>query len=97
MKPAVERIHRALDQNEKILIYGDYDVDGISSISLMILLLRQFQANVDYYIPNRFREGYGIHREALQLAKEKNVQLIVSVDTGIQRSRGSSLCQRTWA
>lgn len=84
MKPAVERIHRALDQNEKILIYGDYDVDGISSTSLMILLLRQFQADVDYYIPNRFREGYGIHREALQLAKEKNVQLIVSVDTGIR-------------
>ena len=83
MKQAVERIHQALEQGEKILIYGDYDVDGVSSVSLMMLLLRKMQADVDYYIPNRFREGYGIHADALRLAKDKGFQLIVSVDTGI--------------
>ncbi|MBA4495742.1 single-stranded-DNA-specific exonuclease RecJ [Paenactinomyces guangxiensis] len=83
MHEAVERIHRAIRQGEKILVYGDYDADGVSSTSLMIMVLRQLGADVDYYIPNRFREGYGINKEALQLAKERGFQLIISVDTGI--------------
>lgn len=83
MEQAVNRIHQALERKEKILIYGDYDVDGISSVSLLILLLRNMQARVDYYIPNRFHEGYGINRDALRWAKEQDFQLILSVDTGI--------------
>jgi len=87
MEQAVKRIQQALAQREKILIYGDYDVDGVSSVSLMLLLLKQMEANVDYYIPNRFQEGYGLNRDALRLAKEKGFQLIISVDTGISASQ----------
>lgn len=83
MKEAVERIRQAIDQGEKILIYGDYDADGVSSTSLMMSVFRKLQADVEYYIPNRFREGYGINKEALQLAKERGFQLVISVDTGI--------------
>lgn len=83
MREAVERIRRALDQKEKILIYGDYDADGVSSTSLLMRVFRGLGADVDYYIPNRFREGYGINKEALQLAKDRGFQLIISVDTGI--------------
>lgn len=84
MEAAVKRIRQALEKREKILIYGDYDVDGVSSTSLMLLLLRKLQADVDYYIPNRFREGYGLHVDALRWAKEQNVQLVITVDTGIR-------------
>ncbi|TCS96452.1 exonuclease RecJ [Hazenella coriacea] len=83
MKEAVERIQFAIQHNEKILIYGDYDADGVSSTSLLMYVFRWLQADVDYYIPNRFREGYGINKEALHLAKERGFQLVVSVDTGI--------------
>lgn len=83
MKEAVERIRQALQNKEKILIYGDYDVDGVSSTSLMIHLFRKLEADVHYYIPNRFREGYGINRQALQIAQQKGFTLIISVDTGI--------------
>lgn len=84
MDSAVKRIRQALEKREKILIYGDYDVDGISSTSLMLLLLQKLQADVDYYIPNRFLEGYGLHVDALRWAKEQNVQLVITVDTGIR-------------
>ncbi|SEN35525.1 single-stranded-DNA-specific exonuclease RecJ [Lihuaxuella thermophila] len=83
MREAVERIQRALDQKEKILIYGDYDADGVSSTSLLMHVFRGLGADVDYYIPHRFREGYGINNEALRLAKDRGYQLIISVDTGI--------------
>lgn len=83
MKEAVERIRRALEKKEKILIYGDYDVDGVSSTSLMIQLFQKLEADVQYYIPNRFREGYGINRQALQTAQQQGFTLVISVDTGI--------------
>lgn len=83
MKEAVERIRQALKQKEKILIYGDYDADGVSSTSLMIKCFRTLGADVDYYIPNRFREGYGLNKEALEQARERGFQLVISVDTGI--------------
>jgi len=83
MKEAVNRIRLALQKGEKILVYGDYDADGVSSTSLLVRLFRHLGANVGYYIPNRFREGYGIHQESLQRAKEDGVHLVVSVDTGI--------------
>jgi single-stranded-DNA-specific exonuclease len=83
MKTAVERIQQALEKKEKILVYGDYDADGVSSTSLLMKLFRSYEANVDYYIPNRFREGYGLNKEALQLAADQGFQLIITVDTGI--------------
>jgi single-stranded-DNA-specific exonuclease len=83
MKAAVERIKQAIADKEKLLIYGDYDADGVSSTSLLLHVMRTLQADVDYYIPNRFREGYGINKEALALAKERGFGLVVSVDTGI--------------
>lgn len=83
MGQAVERIRLALERTEKIRIYGDYDADGVSSTSLMIYLFRQLGAHFDYYIPHRTREGYGLHVEAIDAAKEQGISLIVTVDTGI--------------
>lgn len=83
MDIAVDRIHKAIDQEENILIYGDYDADGVSSTSLLLKVFRSLTPHVNYYIPNRFREGYGINKDALQWAKERGYDLIVSVDTGI--------------
>lgn len=83
MSEAVNRIKQALGEGEKILIYGDYDVDGVSSTSMMMLVLRELTTAVDYYIPNRFREGYGLNRQALEMAKEQGFSLVISVDTGI--------------
>ncbi|GFN33593.1 single-stranded-DNA-specific exonuclease RecJ [Paenibacillus xylaniclasticus] len=83
MELAVQRIRRALEKQERIRIYGDYDADGVSSTSLMIHLLKQLGADYDYYIPHRTREGYGMNRAAVELAAEAGVSLIVTVDTGI--------------
>ncbi|MBA4600848.1 single-stranded-DNA-specific exonuclease RecJ [Thermoactinomyces mirandus] len=83
MDKAAERIHQALTGKEPILIYGDYDADGVSSTSLLLKVFAHLGASVDYYIPHRFREGYGIHKEALKLAKERGFSLVISVDTGI--------------
>ncbi|MBD1371711.1 single-stranded-DNA-specific exonuclease RecJ [Hazenella sp. IB182357] len=83
MEIAVERVQQALIEDENILIYGDYDVDGVSSTSLMIKLFQLLGKDVDFYIPNRFTEGYGLHKEALKQAKEKGYHLIITVDTGI--------------
>lgn len=83
MDKATERIRRALAGKESILIYGDYDADGVSSTSLLLKVFRYLGASVDYYIPHRFREGYGIHKEALRWAKEQGFHLVISVDTGI--------------
>lgn len=83
MEKAVGRIKTALENKEKITIYGDYDADGVSSTSLLMKALRQMQADVDYYIPNRFTEGYGLNKEALLRIKEQGTKLVVTVDTGI--------------
>jgi len=83
MELAVQRIRRALEQGERIRIYGDYDADGVSSTSLMIHMLERLGANFDYYIPHRTREGYGMNKGAIDLAAEAGVGLIVTVDTGI--------------
>ncbi|WP_127529678.1 single-stranded-DNA-specific exonuclease RecJ [Paenibacillus kobensis] len=83
MEAAVQRIRSALEQGERIRIYGDYDADGVSSTSLMIHLLERLGANFDYYIPHRTREGYGMNKGAVDLAVSAGVGLIVTVDTGI--------------
>ncbi len=83
MEESVARIRKALDGREKIRIYGDYDADGVSSTSLMIMLMQRLGASFDYYIPHRIHEGYGLNTGAIDAAREAGVTLIVTVDTGI--------------
>ena len=83
MKEAVERIQRAIASEERILIFGDYDADGVSSTTVLVYTLRELGAAFDYYIPNRFTEGYGPNEAAFRQAKEDGYELIVTVDTGI--------------
>ncbi|NDL67596.1 single-stranded-DNA-specific exonuclease RecJ [Anaerotalea alkaliphila] len=83
MDKAVERIEAAVGRKEKIVIYGDYDVDGITSTSLLFLFLRSKGARVDYYLPDRLEEGYGLHTEALERLRREGADLVVTVDTGI--------------
>lgn len=82
MDVATQRIFEAMKNNQKIYIYGDYDVDGITSVSLLYLALSELGADVDYYIPLR-DEGYGLNKEAIQTLKNENVDLVISVDCGI--------------
>jgi len=83
MERAVDRILKAINSDERILIYGDYDVDGISSIALLFFILKEFTLNLYYYIPNRFQEGYGLNEKAIDIAFENNFKLIITVDCGI--------------
>ncbi|MCA1031877.1 single-stranded-DNA-specific exonuclease RecJ [Bacillus timonensis] len=83
MKLTVERIHQAISQNEKILVFGDYDADGVTSTTVMLTALREIGAIADFYIPNRFTEGYGPNESAFKWAKEQDFKVIITVDTGI--------------
>jgi len=83
MQAGIDRVLQALYKNEQILIYGDYDVDGITATSLLYLVLNKLGASVDFYLPNRLTEGYGLSRDGIDLAKSQGVQLIVTVDTGM--------------
>lgn len=83
MTPAVERIALALERGERIAIYGDYDVDGVTSVSLLYLYLVSYGADVGYYIPSRTREGYGLSKSAIDTLKARDVRLMITVDTGI--------------
>ncbi len=83
MSKAIERIVDALRENEKILVYGDYDVDGITASSLMFLVLNKLGAQVYYYLPNRLVEGYGLSEDGIAEAIKVGATLIVSVDTGV--------------
>lgn len=83
MEKSVHRIHEAIYNEEPILIYGDYDADGVTSTSVLMLILKKLGANVSYYIPNRFTEGYGPNEEAFRKAHVDGIQLIITVDTGI--------------
>lgn len=82
MEKATERIERALAEGEKIVVYGDYDVDGVTSVSLLCLYLRERGALPDYYIPDRLKDGYGVSADAVRMLAEKGTGLIVTVDTG---------------
>ena len=86
IKKAVERIRKAKEKKEKILVYGDYDVDGITSVSLCLIVLKEMGLNVDFHIPERLTKGYGLNQEALKLAHAQNVNLIITVDCGITNS-----------
>ncbi len=83
MDKAVSRIRQALENNEKITIYGDYDVDGITSIAILYKHLTSLGFEVDYYIPDRIQEGYGVNRDALDKIKENGTKVVITVDTGI--------------
>lgn len=83
MTKGVERVVRAFMENEKIIIYGDYDVDGITATALLYIVLNKLGAQVDFYLPNRLIEGYGLSVEGIDEAKGKGASLIITVDTGI--------------
>lgn len=83
MKEAVERICKAIENKERIVIYGDYDVDGISSTSLLWRFFKRLGIQVQYYIPERQSEGYGLNREALEHLIDEKVDLVITVDCGI--------------
>ncbi|WP_404453185.1 single-stranded-DNA-specific exonuclease RecJ [Virgibacillus necropolis] len=83
MDVASERVHKAIEHNEKILVFGDYDADGVSSTTLLMSALQELGANCDYYIPNRFTEGYGPNEQAFSYAKDQGFQLVITVDCGI--------------
>ncbi len=84
MDRAVDRLTMAMQQNEKILVYGDYDVDGTTSVSLVYRFLIKFYSNLDFYIPDRYIEGYGISKKGIDYAHENNFKLIIALDCGIK-------------
>src|SRR6478735_9403957 len=86
MHHAADRLKKAIDSNEKILIYGDYDVDGTTSVALVFSYLREFYPNCDFYIPNRHVEGYGVSETGIIWASENNFSLIIALDLGIKSS-----------
>ncbi len=84
MQAAVDRLHLALSENQKILVYGDYDVDGTTSVALMFSFLKSHGGNVEFYIPDRYSEGYGISYKGVDYAIQQGFNLIVSLDCGIK-------------
>ena len=83
MAKAVDRIHAAREKGEKIWVYGDYDTDGTTAVALLLSIFRELDVPVRYYIPNRFREGYGLNQDAVKDLKAKGCDLVITVDCGI--------------
>jgi single-stranded-DNA-specific exonuclease len=83
MDKAVSRLAQAIQNEEKILLYGDYDVDGTTSVALMYSFLRKLHQHLDYYIPDRYKEGYGVSFEGIEYAQQQSVGLIIAMDCGI--------------
>ncbi len=84
MDVAVERLNKAMGRKERILVYGDYDVDGTTAVALVYKFLQQFYSNIDYYIPDRYNEGYGVSEKGIDYAYETGVKLIIVLDCGIK-------------
>ena len=84
MKAAVDRLNEAIAGNQKILVYGDYDVDGTTSVALTYSFLRKRYENIDYYIPDRYTEGYGISFKGIDYATDHHISLIIALDCGIK-------------
>lgn len=84
MDKAVQRITTAISTGEKILVFGDYDVDGTTAVSSMYCFLKKIHPHLDYYIPHRYREGYGVSKAGIDFAKENGFSLIISLDCGIK-------------
>ena len=84
MAIAVKRINDALGKKERIMVYGDYDVDGVTAVALVYRFLQQYSSNLDYYIPDRYDEGYGVSKQGIDFAYESGVKLIIVLDCGIK-------------
>ncbi len=84
MDKAVVRLDKARAQNERILVYGDYDVDGTTSVALVYSFLKEIHTNIDYYVPNRYKEGYGVSKQGIDFAAESGASLIIALDCGIK-------------
>lgn len=84
MSIAVERLNQAMGRKERIMVYGDYDVDGTTAVALVYKFLQQFYSNIDYYIPDRYNEGYGVSVKGVNYAYETGVKLIIVLDCGIK-------------
>ena len=84
MSIAVERLNKAMGRKERIMVYGDYDVDGTTAVALVYKFLQQFYSNIDYYIPDRYNEGYGVSKKGVDYAAETGVKLIIVLDCGIK-------------
>ena len=94
MDKAVERLNRAMGRKERILVYGDYDVDGTTAVSLVYKFLQQFYSNIDYYIPDRYEEGYGVSTKGVDYAYETGVKLVIVLDCGIKAVEEISYAQK---
>lgn len=94
MEKAIARIDRAINNKEKIVIYGDYDVDGVTAIVILMKFFEEYLQynNVDFYIPHRQEEGYGLNIEAIKFLKNQNVSLIITVDCGINAKEEINFC-----
>jgi exonuclease RecJ (EC 3.1.-.-) len=84
MKNAILRLHQAISHQEKILLYGDYDVDGTTAVAVVYQYLKKLTTNIDFYIPHRFKEGYGVSQEGIQYAVDQEVKLLITLDCGIK-------------
>lgn len=84
MDKAISRIEQAFFQHEKILIYGDYDVDGTTAVATVYAFLQKLYGNIEFYIPHRYREGYGISMQGIEYAKDNDFSLIIALDCGIK-------------
>ena len=84
MEVAVKRLNKALGEKERIMVYGDYDVDGCTAVALVYKFLQQFYSNIDYYIPDRYDEGYGVSIKGVDYAHSTGVKLIIVLDCGIK-------------
>ncbi len=84
MQKAVDRVNEAIDKNQRILIYGDYDVDGTTSVALMYSFLNRFTNNIEFYQPDRYSEGYGVSLKGIEYAQSKKINLIIALDCGIK-------------
>src|SRR5262245_58368696 len=93
MDRAVKRIGEAIDKRETILVYGDYDVDGITATSLLTSALTVMGARVSYFIPDRIRDGYGLSARGIDVARRRRVRLIITADCGITATEEVRLAQ----
>ncbi|MBR0183020.1 MAG: single-stranded-DNA-specific exonuclease RecJ [Bacteroidaceae bacterium] len=84
MEVAVRRINEALGRKEKIMVYGDYDVDGVTAVALVYKFLQKYSNSIEYYIPDRYEEGYGVSKQGIDYASESGVKLIIVLDCGIK-------------